>query len=234
MTDNHVHVSDLRWDRRLAGELDAEAKAATDVAIDECPACAARWAELVRDHAGFPQRPPLVLARRRRWWPVVPVGVLAAAAAVVLVVRGGGDGEGGGERVKGGGASLVVAAGPQGRVAPVTSGDRVRPGDFVQAGYSATRAGFGTVLARDGSGAAMTYVPSRGDAMVALAAGELRSYPESTVLDDVVGEEILIVVWCEAAQPLAPLVAELGTRGDITPPAGCTHRRVVLDKHGGP
>jgi hypothetical protein len=41
---------------------------------------------------------------------------------------------------------------------------------------------------------------------------------------------VIAVVWCEVPRPLAPLVAELGARGDIADPDGCRHRRVVLVK----
>ncbi|MDQ3368497.1 MAG: DUF4384 domain-containing protein, partial [Myxococcota bacterium] len=131
---------------------------------------------------------------------------------------------------KGGGPSLLVAAGPAGQLGVVTSGDRVQPGDSVQAGYTTTRDGFGAVLAKDGAGHVMAYVPSRGDALVALPAGTTRSFPESTVLDATLGEEQLVVVWCEAVRPLAPLLGELAAQGTVTAPAGCTVHRVILHK----
>jgi hypothetical protein len=116
----------------------------------------------------------------------------------------------------------------------VSTGDRIRPGDYVQAAYTATRDGFGAVLSRDGSGKAMAYVPAGGAAMVALPAGVTASFPTSTVLDDVIGEEAVAVVWCQAARPLAPLIAELAATGDVIAPDGCTVRRVVLDKRAEP
>jgi hypothetical protein len=90
------------------------------------------------------------------------------------------------------------------------------------------------VLSRDGSGHVLTYVPSRGDAMVALPAGTSRSFPESTVLDATAGDEHLVVVWCDAARPLPPLVAALEAHLDAAAPAGCSLRHVVLGKDVAP
>jgi hypothetical protein len=229
VSDGHVHVSDLRWDQLLAGDLADDAKAAVLADADACPTCAARLAELRRESEAFAKRPPLVRDPMAMPWWRVPVMLATAAAVMLLIVRVR-EPDDGGERVKGSGPSLIVAAGPANRLVPVASGDRVRPGDSVQAGYSSERPGFGAVLARDGSGRAGVYVPARGDATIPLLPGDQRSFPESTVLDDIVGEEVIVVVWCEAPAPLAPLVAELEARGDITSRTGCTHRRVVLDK----
>ena len=229
MTD-HTHVSDLRFDRLLGSELAGDAKAAVLAEAAACATCTARLAELTRDRDAFAQRTPFVVprARSQRWWLAAPA-VLAVATAIVLVVRGRGDGDLD-ARPKGGGPHLVLAAGPPGRLAAVSVSDRIHPGDYLQAGYTTDRPGFGAVLSRDGSGKANAYVPSRGDIMIALPAGVNRSFPESTVLDLVVGEEAVVVLWCAAPRPLAPILAELEARGAITAPRGCTDRLIVLDK----
>jgi hypothetical protein len=226
----HEHVSDLRFDRLLASELAADAKAEVLAAAGACSQCGERLQALTREREAFAQRPPLLLprARRTRWWLAAPT-VLAAAAAVVLVVRARG-GDNAADRTKGDGVSLVVAAGSPGSMAVVASGDRVQPGDSVQVGYSAPRAGYGAVLGLDGSGAVSAYVPWRRDTMVALPAGDDQVFPESTVLDGVLGDETLIALWCERSHELRPLLAELSARGDVAAPSGCTVRRVVLRK----
>ena len=223
------HVSDLRWDRLLAGEL-ADAERADVLAHAEaCPACAARRVEITAGFDAFATVAPALPARRRRHLSYVAVGaVVAAAAAVVLVVRA--PSSPGGTRTKGGaGPTLMLAAGARERLVPVVSGDRVQPGDSLQAAYTTTRDGFGAVLSRDGSGATAAYVPAEGEAMVALPAGTLRSFPGSTILDDVVGTQVVAIVWCETIRPIAPLLSELRESGTVTAPSGCTVDRVVLE-----
>jgi len=152
--------------------------------------------------------------------------VVVAAAALLLVLRT----PPAHERTKGGvGPKLMLAAGPRAQLAPVLSGDRVRPGDSLQAAYTSTRDGFGAVLARDGSGAASAYVPADASAMVPLPPGTLRSYPGSTILDEVTGAQVVVIMWCETAQPIAPLLGELRATGRVTAPAGCSVERIELE-----
>jgi hypothetical protein len=233
---DHSHVSDLRWDRWLAGELSPDETAQAVAHADSCAPCGARMRELAAERDAFRLRPievsfvPPRSARRHTRWLAAAGTALAAAAVVVIVVRGGGGQGGDGERIKGTGVSLVLAAGRAPELIEISTGDAVRPGDSLQAAYTSTRDGFGAVLALDGAGAANAYVPSRGDVMVRLLSGTDRSFPESTVLDRVVGKERVFVVWCELALPLAPLLGELRATGEVTAPEGCTVRGVILDK----
>lgn len=235
MTD-HSHVSDLRWDRWLAGELSPDETAQAVAHAGACAPCGARMRELAAEREAFQLRPievsfvPPRPARRPTRWLAVAGTALAAAAVVVVVVRGGGTRGGDGERLKGSGVSLVLAAGRAPELRELSTGDAVRPGDSLQAAYTSTRDGFGAVLALDGAGAANAYVPSRGDLMVSLPAGTDRSFPESTVLDRVLGKERVYLVWCELALPLAPLLGELRATGEVTAPERCNVRGVVLDK----
>ena len=227
------HVSDLRWDRLVAGELTEGEQAEAIAHAETCTACAARRAEITAGFDAFANVAPALPQRARRWpRRVAAIGALAvAAAALVLVFRPAHEST----RTKGGsGPQLMLAAGPRDRVAPVVSGDRARPGDSVQAAYTATQDGFGAVLARDGSRATTAYVPAQGDAMVALPAGTLRSFPGSTILDDVVGAQVVVIVWCDTLRPIAPLVRELQATGRVTAPAGCTVDHVELDVRGAP
>jgi hypothetical protein len=41
-----------------------------------------------------------------------------------------------------------------------------------------------------------------------------------------------VIVWCDANQPIAPLLHELRATGGVTAPAGCTVDRVELDVRG--
>lgn len=227
------HISDLRWDRLLAGELNAADRGSTRAHADGCASCSARFRELEAERAAFVLRPTevtfLPVARRRLWWLGAPLAALAAVATLVLVLRPRVGVEG--ERRKGGDApSLMLAAGQPGNLVPIGASDPIHPGDYLQAAYTAQRDGFGAVLSVDGAGHATTYVPATGDVLAALPAGTERSFPGSTVLDNVVGMERIAIVWCEVAQPVAPLLDSLRTTGAIADRAGCTIRIVSLNK----
>ena len=85
------------------------------------------------------------------------------------------------------------------------------------------------MISRDGSGTVATYVPAVGRTMVALPLGEGMSFPISTELDETVGDEHLLVVWCKQPRaleawervPREPAVAEV---------AGYTSRTWTLRK----
>jgi hypothetical protein len=232
------HLSDLRWDRLLAGDLaPADAAAARDHAAT-CPRCGARLRELEADRDAFARRPfaiPRAIHPRPRGLWAGAAAALAAAAVLVVVLRrhDGGDGEG--TRTKGrGGPALLLSAGPADRLAPLATRDVVHPGDSLQAGYTSARAGFGAVLSRDGAGQAASYVPYGGDHLVALPAGTRRSFPASTILDATPGEEHVAIVWCDADRPLAPLIDELRATGTLAERAGCTIRVVAITKVAAP
>jgi hypothetical protein len=231
---DHDHISDLRWDRMFAGELSAVERDAARAHADGCTRCGARMRELDAERAAFALRPPMPgLARKKRAWTwIAPfAGALAAAAVLVIVLVRRPVAEEAGERTKGGAkAKLHLDGGRAGALRPLATGDRVRPGDYLQAGYTSATDGFGAVLSVDGAGQANAYVPSRGDALIALPAGTERSFPESTELDDVLGTERIAVIWCEASQPLAPLLTELRTTGTLAERSGCAIRVVAVDK----
>lgn len=242
------HVSDLQWDRLLAGELAAETSATANAHAARCTACAARLRELTAERDAFLVRPIAIpLSRpRRRWLPaLIPV---AAAAAVLIALRvrpGPGEvtlrtkGSVGSVHVTGepaslevDGTALLLSAGRPDALRPVATGDVVHPDDYLQAGYTASRSGFGAVLSRDGAGSATAYVPSGGYTMVPLVPGRERSFPLSTILDATLGKERIAIVWCETAHPLAPLLAALRDGRPIAAPDDCTVREVMLDKRG--
>jgi len=227
--NEHVHVSDLRFDRLLAGELGADAAAAVRADAAGCDRCAARLAALTRDSEAFAAQPPLVAPRRRRtWWVAAPVA-LAAAAAIIVFMRT--RPREPGTRTKGSDVELMIEAGPRDALAVVGAGDRIHPGDFIQVRYSARTAGFGAVFSRDGAGAVNVYVPSSGTELAPLPAGDKQPFPESTRLDDVLGNEYLIVVWCSAQHALSPYVSSIRAHGDVMDDgADCTVRRIELVK----
>jgi len=229
---DHDHISDLRWDRLLAGDLPDDQRDAANAHAAGCARCRARRRELEAERDAFALRPLGVrfgarLARRRWWWGA-PIAAIAAAAAVAIVIS---RKPSEGERTKGSDKpKLLLSAGHPGGLVPMATNDTIHPGDYLQAGYTTKRDGFGAVLSLDGGGHAMAYVPETGDTLIALPAGTERSFPGSTVLDDVVGKERIAIVWCDTPRPLGPLVAELRSTEQLAERDGCTIRLVVLDK----
>jgi hypothetical protein len=226
------HISDLRWDRWLAGELSADETAASLAHAEQCARCGDRMRELSIERDRFRERPiPIAFARARRaprWIAGGAMTLVAAAAVLVLVLRAGPDPDG--DRTKGaGGPSLIVAGGKHGVLVPLSTGDVIHPGDSLQVGYTSERDGFGALISRDGAAAVTAYVPAQGPTLAPLPAGTDREFPQSTTLDAVVGTEVLYIVWCPTALPLAPLLAEV-TRGELGAHPGCHHRKLVLEK----
>lgn len=239
MTDLDNHISDLRWDRMFAGELPATDCDEAKTHAASCARCGARLRELEAEREAFVFRPvavkfdaaaPPARGRWRRGAPFATFAALAAAAMVVLVViRKPEVSER--ERTKGTDApALMLFAGPSNALAQVGASDTIRSRQYLQAGYTSKRDGFGAVLSIDGAGQASIYVPAEGETMVALPAGIEKSFPTSTLLDDVVGAEQIAIVWCEAAHPVGPMLEELRGTKAITARAGCTQRIVALSK----
>ncbi|HSS01713.1 MAG TPA: hypothetical protein VLM79_31860, partial [Kofleriaceae bacterium] len=164
------HVSDLQWDRLLAGELALDLFSAAHAHAHGCEVCAARLRALTAERDAFNERPfALPRPRARRRW-LVPL--LAAAAAVVIAVRLAPrpDPDEPRERTKGvvetasvaadelrvaavAAPVLLLTAGRPDALTSVSAGDVIHPGEYLQAGYTAGRDGFGAVLSRDGAGA---------------------------------------------------------------------------------
>lgn len=224
------HVSDLRWDRLLAGELPEDQTTEVRAHAASCERCSARLNELTAGRDAFTVRPQVIaFGRRKRGVWIGAAAMVAAAAAVLIVVSRPRDPDPG-NRTKGQGPELELVLVRGTELVPVSSRDVVFTGDVLQAAYSSKRDGYGAVLARDGAGGVFAYVPSSSDLMIALPAGDRRSFSESTRLDDVVGAERIAIVWCEQPHALGPLLAELRTTGDVAAPDGCHLRRIDLTK----
>jgi Putative zinc-finger len=185
----------------------------------------------------------------RRWarpiWIVTPA--LAAAAAVVLLLRtprpeeeidpaldparlGTRKGPTVGATSPSGSASRVRILVERGAARWELAGlGAVRPGDRIQATVELAEERFVAMYARDGAGVILRYAPN--DAanhapMIALPMGGERALPNSTILDEVLGRELLAVFVCRAAQTDEVLRAHV-ERGA---PAGCEVSRLELVK----
>lgn len=228
-----THISDLAIDRLLGGELSREARDELEGHAKDCTSCAARVATITAEHDAFAGRPmPIAFARakkqRSKLWIAAPIAVVAAAAILVLVVRP--THERPAERVKSGDTTLLLWAGTPDHLRPVATSDVIHAREHLQASYTSSRDGAGAVLSIDGTGEAFVYVPAEGTTMVTLPRGREQPFPASTLLDDVTGRELIAIVWCEQALPIAPLVAELRAKQDLAAPPGCIVRIVTLDK----
>jgi hypothetical protein len=231
------HVSDLAWDRWLAGELDRDQAARAELHAASCARCAARRRELTSERDAFVLRPRLLPAapvHRTRWWWAAPMVLAAAAATLVLWPRPAPRRLEDGQRKGADATVLTLLGGAAGRLRPLASGDTVRPGDSLQATYHAEAPGYGAVIARDGAGQVSVYVPAEGVRLAALPPGHDAPFPASTVLDAVVGPERVMVVWCPTDHPLATLTAGLAAAGEVALPTGCTGRVLELHKQAAP
>jgi hypothetical protein len=162
--------------------------------------------------------------RRSRWSRSFALATgLAAAAALLLVVRGNPA-----ERSKGSGdfaLGMYVQHGDSVRRAGVR--EEVQAGDALRFAISSQSDGYAAVLSLDPKGRASIYFPGSppgspsGDGRAAfVSAGADVALPLSTRLDDTVGEEQLLAIFCKTPVDLTPLRASL-EHGQAEIPSGC-------------
>lgn len=241
-------LSDLRLDELLVGE---RVPPAAQAHLAACRECMARRDELAADRARFLAAPPPLPAPRvlprpiRTRSPLLSGGlaVLAVAAGLLFFAaptrRGEGEGESedendaalasgaGPTRTKGGGARFGVIVEHRGTQRIGAPGEVVHPGDTLVFAISTPRPTHVAVLGRDAYGRVSTYFPAgrAGSTAAPLGAGADQSLPLATVLDESLGAEQLIAVFCERPEPVAAL------RGALqVPPPGCTFDVFAIEK----
>jgi len=217
-------LSDLRIDRWVRGELASDDEAGARQHLAGCDACRARVGEIEAARASFrTSAPPLTRPRprRRRWtaWTVGASTALAAAAALVLFLQPRGPD---GTRLKGGGRGVAFFVEHAGRVRRGQAGELVAPGDKLQLTYSSATPFYGAILSVDGARRRSRYFPDEPRA-ARLDAGQDRSFPISTVLDEVLGKETLFVLFCDEPIALDPAEAALAA-------PGCHVERLEIEK----
>ena len=241
-------ISDLRFDRMLAGELGASERAALDAHAQGCAPCRARLHELraartVEDAAlaaeanalyarSVGSQPP---ARRR-----APVAALSAGLALVALAAG---------------LWLALAPAPDAREAlrfkgahgfgfyvqrgaavyRGAPGEALRPGDRVRFVARSSEDGYLAVLSLDGARRASVYYPA-GLQAAKLDGGALeQALPASVQLDDVLGPEHWYALFCHQPLALASLRGALERAGEgFAAPPGCALEHVRVDKVGAP
>jgi hypothetical protein len=241
-------VSDLRFDRLIAGELDLGAERVVRDHVAGCALCAARLAEIEAAAAAFiehaPPLPGRVIELRKRRpkpaWLASTAGALAAAAALVVWARvhapwstidpsQGGDVADSSTRTKGA-ARLGLYIERRGAVIRAQEGDTVHPDDRLQFTVTSAEGGFLAVIGVDGASAVTVYYPS-GLRAEAFDPGTDLPLGASTILDATLGREVDYGLFCKAPIELEPVRRAFAARPDDPPiPAGCRLDRLHLVK----
>jgi hypothetical protein len=228
-------LSDFAFDRWLAGLASAEESAAFARHRDDCVRCAERHATLWDERRAWQTAKaakPAARWPRDRTWIAASAGVGLVVAAL-LAVRGANHApEVDATRSKGA-QSIGFFVKHGAAVRRGVMGDVVAPGDALRFTYTSDRPGatFLAVLSVDGAGRASVYYPSGQPARaVAVAAGRDVLLPISTVLDGVLGDELLIGLFCNSEVVLDPWLRALEQDVSAPPPPGCSTDRLSISK----
>lgn len=217
-------LSDFQVDTLLSSSSDAFESERWQAHTNECQECAKRLQAMREHKERFAAELPLAaisaatlerLERRTSsWWSwqrLVPTvaGMVAAAAALVLVLRPVGDDEIP-VRLKGAPSFSVYVK--RGEV--VFEGDRggtYLPGDRLQFSYSAHEPQYVAVLDIESTGRVTVFVPSSGASPVRVSKGREKMLPGSIELDDSLGQEQLLAVFCPSAFDLEAVMKKLAS-----------------------
>jgi hypothetical protein len=213
-------LSRLTCDQLLSGELadreDLEQHCAS------CERCAALLARHRQERASFAI--PLRRPRRHRRWAA---GLATAAAALGLwLVVTPDRGDESGTRSKGKPAiSFYWKHGDVTRKGGLR--EIVFPGDAIDFAVSTDRPAFLAIISIDGSRQASVYYPD-GPVAAPLGVGRDQVLPLSVVLDDVLGLERVVGVFCDRAIPVDQLEAAVSHGTAI--PDGCESDALTIEK----
>jgi hypothetical protein len=137
-----------------------------------------------------------------------------------------------GIRVKGG-AHLDFYVKRADHVFEAGEGAQLRPADELRFRYSASERQWLAVLGVDASHRVGQYFPGDGG-MRAIEAGDDVLLPEATRLDETLGDELVIGVFCAAERDLGPLIHRLQSDAALSPEPGCRLERIHITKTGQP
>jgi len=233
-------ISDMRFDAWLANELDATRTDELQRHLRECVRCRSRKLQLLRYRVSFAREYPATPSwlesepetrrdtssaakKSRTSWLLAGVCV---AAALLLTVMTPHDFA---LRTKGGSyLSFYVKRGEdvhRGRLR-----ERLAEGDKLRFAYTALTPQYLAILSLDGAGRANQYYPA-GPRAAWIDAGADMLLPSAVELDDVLGEERIVALFCDSAVQVAPLLAALSAEQiDLHRPNGCTLDELVVIK----
>lgn len=222
--------SDLSFDALFANELAAQERAELDAHLTVCTGCRARYAELaeerVRFQATHPQEPawlapPKASAKLRS----VHYGALMLAAlALLALLRPGAS-----ERAKGNELlGFYVKRGAQ--IYQGSVHEPLHPGDQLRFTYTSERARYLTVLSVDSTRRVSVYFPGT-DVARRVNAGREVPLPSAVELDDALGSERVLAIFCDQPFSLSPLLVALSRGKEALPlAADCVTDRLMLHK----
>lgn len=241
--------SPFQLDRLSADDVSDIERAQLDRHVAGCAACARGLAERAAERADFVPDPDLLArlaapgaapvdrprprAVRRRVAAVVAPALLCAAG-LLLWVRSRAPEQpeppviGRSSTMKGGFAARLVvqpAGAPAAIEAAAGSVHRVHPGDRLQVEVSLPERRFVAAYSSDGAGTISRYSPVDAP-MVAIEPGGDQVLPNSTILDAVLGREIIAVFACASEADDATLRRHVLAGA----PAGCEVSRIELVK----
>ena len=221
-------LSALHLDRWIMGELNRSDSEQVRAHVSGCERCR-RTVDAIKSEREATQLPRLRLlsiapavptadgARRPRRWkvPAAAAIALAAAASLLIVVKPASRGE----RIKGPGFALAMYVQHGGEVRRVGPGEAIAAGDAVRFTVTTPVQAYVAILSVDANGRASIYYPV-GRSAQPLPAGEDMPLPRATRLDETVGEERVVGLFCSTPIDLEALRARL-EKGSAAFPHEC-------------
>ena len=216
-------LSRLHCDQLLNGELEDREDLKQHCA--SCQRCTALVAAHRRERAAF----AVPMAPRRRWahgparWTI---GLAAIAAMLCVWLVASRDRLGGPELRTKGKPALAFYVKHGDAVREGAPGEAVYPNDAINFVISTEQPAFLAIISVDGGGKVSAYYPD-GPTAAEIPAGRDRVLPRSVLLDDALGLERVVGVFCDRPIAVTELAAAVA-RDAI--PSGCVSDALTLDK----
>lgn len=238
-------LSDYALDQFRAGMLDVAHVAQTNAHLAACERCQQALARIDTAKTEFQNTMPTLELHQPRWvssrprravlghwmfWAPAALAIMLIGSVWIVSQREFTSNEDISTRVKGG-SSLNYFILHEGKLRRGSDREQVFPRDVLQFFYSASSETYLAILSVDGARNVNVYYPIGETHTALIAAGVDRELPLSTELDDVLGEERIYQIVCEAAQPIETLKSLVTARPENPKiPSGCRAKTLVLVK----